>query len=484
MTWKKLPGGHWPDFETRQRQWGGEPRTFRQHHGRGKVRVWDIWLEKGRVFTRHGELGGAMQTSDYVGKVKNQGKKNEISAEQDAIAEARRDARKKWDFEGYDEYVGEENIDHRNQDISIPALLTSLPGSFVLYKPETDLYEQKLLLEKAKKGEVAYTLKRDGLAFWSIVDYYGNVALYSRRSRPWSDTEEPEELPDGTLDYSKVRYWAERFPHIVQEIRDMGFPRGTMLAGELIAPGKDNFPYVQGLTKGHTPRALDDMQKNGLPLFYWWDIPFFGGEDLVTNKKPRDRWQIMEGFACPKYVEPIRFFQFSTPEDAIAYAKENGIEGWVVVDPEQPFGDRGWNLKGKPDRPTTSAKLKPWYEDDFVLYWDPDNKVGEWGTGRHEKGKMVKLPSGQVVEHGGVGSVLLYQYNNDGELVPICKCSGGMDYEFQAQLRKERFPFVAEVKYASRTYMSEGEKTNALRLPQFERLRPDKGADECVNPRL
>lgn len=504
MSWERLSGGHWPDFESRQRQWAGFRRHFRQHHGRGEVRVWEIWYQDGRVFTNHGQFGGAMQGTSYVGKVKNKGKANEVTAEQDALAEARRDIRKKWDFEGYDEYAYDPavrftksgngtadvdhwiNIDRRNQDISIPALLTSLPGSFVLYKPENNLYDQKRLLEKANKGQVVYTLKRDGLAYWAVVDFYGNVQLYSRRSRAWSDTEEPVELQDGTLDYSKVVLWSQRFPHIVEAIRSMNLPKGTMLAGELVAPGKDSYPYVLGLSKGHTPRALEDMTKNGLPLYYWWDVPFFDGEDLVSTKTPRHRWKIIEEYigASNGYVVPLQFSVFGTPEDAVAHAKSNGIEGWVVVDPDEKYGDRGWNLKGKPDRPKTCAKLKPWFEDDFIAYWDPDNDMGEWGTGRHEKGKRVKLPSGLEAIHGGVGSVMLYQYNSDGQLIPICKCATGMDYEFQAQLRKEHFPMVVEAQYAERTYIKDGEKTNALRLPKFVRVRTDKQIGECINPRL
>jgi ATP-dependent DNA ligase len=429
-----------------------------------------------------------MQTTDYVGRIKNKGRANEISAELDAIAEARRDVRKKWDFEGYDEYVGEVNIDRRNQDTSIAALLTNLPGSFCLYKPENNLYDQARLLEKAKKGKVLYTLKRDGIAKWVIVDYYGNIAIYTRRSRPWSDTEAPVELLDGTLDYSKTVRWAERFPHLVDAVRRLQLPNGTMMAMELVAPGEDNFPYVSGLTKGHTPRALEDMKKGGLPEFYWWDVPFFDGEDLVRTRPVRDRYNLIKhhsmlgGMKNP--INPIQWCEFPTPEEAVAYAKLHGLEGWVVVDPDAVYGDKGWNLKGKPDRPSTVAKLKPWYEDDFVAMWDPDKGVGEWGTGRHERGKQVTLPNGQIVEHGGVGSMMLYQYNDGGELVPICKCASGMAYEFQAQLRKEHFPMVIEVQYAERTYISEGEKTNALRLPTFIRLRTDKVRTECVNSRL
>jgi ATP-dependent DNA ligase len=285
---------------------------------------------------------------------------------------------------------------------------------------------------------------------------------------------------------STAVYWSTRFAHIVEDIKRLKLPRGTMLAGELVAPGRDSYPYVLGLSKGHTPRALEDMKKNGLPQYYWWDVPFFNGEDLVKTKPPEYRWKIIQEYIKESHghLLPIQFFRFKNPDEAVAYAKEHGLEGWVVVDPHTVYGDRGWNLKGKPDRPKTCAKLKPWFEDDFVAYWDPDNGIGEWGTGRHEKGKKVTLPNGQEVIHGGVGSIFLYQYDAKGNLTPISKCGGGMDYEFQAQLRKEHFPFVIESQYAERTYISDGDKTNALRLPKFVRVRTDKKPEECTNQRL
>jgi len=481
MSWETL------SFEDRQRSWTGHKRQFRQHHGRNdRPTVWEIEFAGNRVITRHGLLDGAMQETSYVGVFKNKGKANEISAEQDAAAEARRDARKKWDFEGYDEYHGGVNIDRRHADINIQALLTNLPGSFCLYKPENNIETCKKLLAKAEKGQVLYTLKRDGVAKWVVFDYYGNVVIYSRRSRPYNDKEGPVELPDGTLDYSKVVPWAARFPHLVDEVRRMQLPPGSMLACELVLPQQDNFPLVSGYTKGYTARALEDMAKKGWPSFYVWDMPFYNGEDLVSTTKLKERHCLIQqhcALAGGTWISPVQFVDFPSPEKASEYAKKHKLEGWVVVDPDAVYGDKAWNLKGKPDRPSTCAKLKPRQEDDFVAIWDP-NDPKQAGSGKHEKGKVVTLPSGQKVTHGGVGSVGLYQYNSKGILVFTATCSSGMDYEFQAQLTEKSFPQVWQVEYLERTYISDGEKTNALRHPVFIRKRDDKTPQECVNDRL
>lgn len=497
--WASLP------FEERQRQWNGGPRHFRQHHGRGdRPTVWEIFVQGDRVFTRHGLLGGAMQETSYQGKAKNIGRANAISAEQDAMAEARRDCRKRYDFEGYDEY-GEgisgsgqwTNIDRRSQDISIQHLLTNLPGSFCLYKPENNFWDQKKLLEKARAGKAWYTLKRDGMAKLVVVDYYGQVHIYSRRARPHHDKEGPKELPDGTLDPSTIIPWRRRFPVLTEAVKRLGLPPGSMLAGELVFPrhGRDEFKFISSITKSLTPKAIEDMAAKGYPALYVWDMPFFAGQDLISKetyalrqKVFREIWdksiQSGDGHDPQIWLVPTIIEQFPDPETAIARAKELGIEGWVVVDPEASYGDKGWNLKGKPDRPSLCAKLKPKQEDDFVAFWDPDQKRGEWGTGRHERGKVVTLPDKTQVEHGGLGSVALFQYNSKNELVYICDCSSGLDYALQSRLRKEHFPQVWKIEYDSRTYISDGEKTNALRFPTFLSSRTDKRPEECINDAL
>jgi ATP-dependent DNA ligase len=226
-------------------------------------------------------------------------------------------------------------------------------------------------------------------------------------------------------------------------------------------------------------------------LFYWWDIPFYNGEDLVRTWKVKDRYNLITQLwtqasmaARLDHIQPIQVLKFPNTKAALKQANEMGLEGWVVVDPSAVYGDKGWSLRGKPDRPSSCAKSKPTEEDDFIAYWDPDGKIGEWGTGKHEAGKRVELPNGQTVVHGGVGSVGLYQHDARGNLVYIAKCSSGMPYEFQAQLQKEHFPFVCKVEYKGRTYISDGEKTNALRHPVFVMRRDDKALNECVNEKL
>ena len=83
--------------------------------------------------------------------------------------------------------------------------------------------------------------------------------------------------------------------------------------------------------------------------------------------------------------------------------------------------------------------------------------------------------------HGGVGSVGLFQYNKERELIYICDCSSGFSYEEQAKLTRDSFPMVLQIEYRGRFFQSWGNKTNALRFPTVARIRTDKSPEECTN---
>ena len=479
-------------FEQRQAGWGGFRRRFVQPHGRNETpRIWEAWVVGDRFHSCFYQQGStAIQETSYLGKTKNKGRANEVSPEQDALAEGRREVRKKHTFEGYDELLGNYNIDQRHQGLSVARLTTSLPGSFCVYKPEHDLYDCKKLLALARDGKAWYTIKRDGEALLATIDAYGNVHLYSRRGRPYHKDEGPEETESGLLDGSTAIPWAARFPHLIAAIQGLRLPPSSLCAFELIAhPERDDPRYIGSLMRSLTPLAIEKMQQHGLPLLYWWGLVFYGGQD--TSSWPMGQvvhsihqiWRDADPAVKP-WVLPIVAVEWPSPEHALAEAKKANQEGWVVVDPSAALDDKTWNLKGKPDRPKALAKLKIWKEDDFVVLWDPDNKVGSYGTGRHEPGRAVEASDGGVIIHGGVGALALYQYDRRGDLIYVCDCASGLDYETQAKMRKEHFPQVWRVSYQSRSYTSDGDKTNALRLPSFVMQRNDKTARECTDEKL
>lgn len=472
------------NFEQRMESWDGRKLTFKQHSkSKGRAKVWEIWVIDDSYYVQHGLEGGKQQNSSTKGKFKNEGKSNEITPAQNALESATRKARKKHQ-EGYDQHIDGKNVDKRAGATSIPAMLASLPSSFCLYKPENTLDTCKGLLKKVAKNEVLYALKRNGLAMWIVVDWQGDIQMYSRRCKA---TQKDEDIP-----------WSVRFAHLIPAIKALELPHNSMMAVELVSLAGDekkHFAHVQGVEKSLTAKALELQARDGYLGLYWWGIPFLGGEDLVKTASVKERYQHIADYYARanikdmngtiNWIQPIHTREFQSMEEALEIAKELNLEGWVVVDPNGIYGDKGWNLKGKPDRPGKfCAKLKPHWEEDFIAMFAPEVGHGEWGKGKHEKDKTVILPDKSSVVHGGVGSVGLFQYNASGELVYISDCSSGMSYELQSRLHPGAFPFVCEIKYTDRSYISEGGKTNALSFPVFVRVRTDKDASECVNEKL
>ena len=148
----------------------------------------------------------------------------------------------------------------------------------------------------------------------------------------------------------------------------------------------------------------------------------------------------------------------------------------MVVDPNGVYGDKAFNFKGKPDRPGAfCAKLKPEWESDFVVMWDPSKGLGEAST----KGRYA------VGGQPGIKSVALLQHDKNGVLRFISNCSSGMTEEMKRTLATPgAWPRVWEVAYSGRRYISDGDETNALDFPRFIRDRDDKSIDECVDDKL
>lgn len=453
-------------FEHRNAAWAGGPRFFRQLHSRTAVRAWYIDVRGNQIVTSWGLLGGAMQEATESCQGVNVGKSNEKTPAQYAVERAREMCRKK-NREGYREFSSAAG-DPVDPPVVAEIDFDALPESLCFYKPDNKMGAG--MLKKAKAGEVIYTRKRNGLAF-IIARGSGSAMLYSRRMLRQHDDEIGTEWT-----------WDHRFPHIVEGANSF-MPPSSLVLGELTMDrnGVDDFKHVQSITKSLTQQSIADQAKNGYPSFYIWDIGFWDGARLVADAKVKERYELIHEIELPvssggiRSFLPIELFPegfFKTPEDAVEYAKLKEWEGFVVVDPEATYDDRAFNFKGKPDRPGSAcSKLKPSFEDDFVAMWDPDKKIGERST---------KERYGQ-----GIKSVALFQYDKKGELVFISNISSGLTEEQKTALAKpELWPKVWKVEYDSRTYISDGDDTNALTFARFEAERTDKRPEECVNEEL
>lgn len=451
------------NFEKRNDAWGGEERAFVQSQTRSSApRIWRVRVDGDLISYAWGQMNGALQTATERGYVVNQGKKNEVSAVDYALYLAREKARKKH-WEGYREVDAAGNyLDALSTEIDFD----NLPLNLSFYKPANNLLECKGLFKKAQNGKVWYTRKRDGNAM-ILARGQGPVKMYSRRMLRQMDKEEGSPFT-----------WDDRFTKIVAAANAV-MPPNSIVLGELVMSkgnGLDDPPKADSLLKSLTPQALQDIAQHGEPEFYVWDVAFWDGVDLVREAPVRQRYELIHTMLCLSPFAPIQFYAPSadcqTPETFRELAKKLGWEGWVVVDPDGVYGDRGYNFKGKPDRPANAcAKLKPVYEDDFIVFWDPTKGYGEYSS----KGRYGDK---------GMESACLYQLNAKGEMVYISNVASGLTEEMKSGADPSQFPQVWVVEYTDRRYKSRGDKTNSLDFPRFLRIRGDKRTDECVNQEL
>lgn len=455
------------DFDKRNETWQGEPRQFRQTTTRSSSpRIWTCWVDGQLIYTEWGQMGGAVQRVTERSEGVNIGKKNEVSPEEYALYLGREKCRKKH-WEGYREYGGNgKPLDEHETEISF----SNPPLNLAFWKPDNS--PGAGMEKKAANNALWYARKMNGLMYCAWCDDDGRVFLTSRRMLKQHDLETETQFT-----------WNDRFPHLITALSQFMVPKSCLL-GELVAfneDNKDDLHLIGSYTKSLTPKALEEQPKYGWPYFYVWDVAFWEGIDLVKTAPVASRYELIHEL-LPKGAPliPVQYIGPSAGKDWYGdipfmreLAKKLGWEGFVAVDPLGIFEDRGYNFKGKPDRPSKfAAKVKPEYEDDFIVFWNPEKGFGEYSKKDRYGSKGVK-------------SVTLYQLNTKGEPVYIANCSSGLTEEMKTNLKPTEGPLgVWKIIYTDRRYISDGDDTNAIDFPRFESIRTDKTPEECVNERL
>jgi hypothetical protein len=443
-------------------QWNGSKREFRQNQGRTSgPRVWTIEVRGPQVIVTYGHLGGKLQTAIETCKGVNIGRSNEKSPEVYALETAvDQIRRKRW--EGYREYstIHGGMID---EEAKTGIDFDNLPDNLSFYKPDNSMGAG--ITKKALEGKVWYSRKRNGECY-IIAKGMERAKLYSRRM-----------LRQHHLEVGTPFTWDDRFGHLVDAAEKV-MPFNSILLGELVMDrdGLDSPYELDSILKQLTPGAIQTQAEIGRPSFYIWDIAFWDGQNMVGEKPVRARYDLIHELNTSEGAFiPVQFFESNvihSPDNAKAVAKYENWEGFVVVDPDGIYGEKAFNFKGKPDRPgTVCAKCKPEYEDDFVVFFDPEKGYGKWST-KERYGK-------------GIHSAPLYQYNSKGELVYICLCGGGLTEQQKREwANPSLYPMVWKVQFTDRRYVSAGDDSNALDHPRLLDRRTDKKPEECVNTLL
>lgn len=453
-------------------------KRFIQSVGRQADRVWEVSVQGNEVTTSWGQVGGAMQSTLQTFEALNVGKSNEKSAEQVAESWAARQALLKK-RQGYRE------VDAKGKPLdasSTELTFSALPEHLRFYKPQHHVSGKLQKLIDARKAW--FLRKRDGMMHAIVCDENRNLTMYSSTMQ-----RSPKNEPGVA--------WLDRYPHLVNALRAANLPPKTIILGELCSTdprdnyngwnAADDLEEVGGVVQSLTERALT-LQRDGQPLsFCVWDVAFWEGENLLDTIPIGDRLLEYARNVCfrrqylciPEIVrmhEDVGFYVVGTdfgrnyhrrsdgPSDLhriTELARVKRWEGYVVVDPSATYEGKSISWHGKPDRPLVCGKLKPKFDADFIVRWDPDNGIGERGKGKKSK---------------GVGSVQAYLLDpRTGEEVPISKVGGGLkDADVARFADPSLYPMVWQVEFSGWT------AAGSLRYPEFKRVREDKRLDECT----
>ena len=418
--------------------------TLYQKTRTGKIQQWEIWVEKRgksgfpEVWVEFGQVDGKKQTTfDIIKPGVNIGKANETTPVEQAGLEMARAITKQKE-EGYCDTVEDAQ---REQTIDFDQ---ELPKNLCWYKPKNSIDESKIVkLEKA--GKLIKTVKRDGMMHVVRKTTSFAVEIYTRRM----DAVTPS------------------YPHLVPAFQKL--PADTILLGEIILnnDGRDNFNGVSQICRSDPEEAQAKQDVLGKVSYYVFDVAIHNGVNCLTTMPYKQRLEIIDKLVKTmgsQYVLAVERIN-KTHAEAMKEVMKRKLEGLVLWDSEGIMGDgEAFTFNGKAYRPNMLWKSKPKYEDDFIVRWDPDHKIGDYGKGKNK---------------GKIKNVFIYQIDDDENAICLGKCGGGLsDAQRDFYTDVSKFPRVWRIEYDSIQ-----PKTGKLRFPVFNAdrtLSNDKQMSECL----
>ena len=435
-------------------------REFRQTHGKGVDRYWKVELRGKAVYSEWGAVnpdGLKMHghTTDIPGAKGKEGTKAFVDEAANAQFEFDRAIRKKNE-EGYVEVgkgavkgaaVVSDKIDHSKP------LPKNLCFSKPLQKPPKKFMgTTKLYCTRKVNGQTVVVHK--------MAD--GSVQIYSRR----------------------MDLMTEHFPHLVMAMQDPFYkPCSILLFEGFMGEGNTHRDLLKAssIFRSKAPLATSKQEIGGWMHFYLFRVPVWGGDNVEQVMPHQDQLTWIDNiftdklidtyYGKVKYMHPIELYPNLTHDQAMDKARLKGFEGFVAYVPGESLGDKSYSFHGKPDRPNHFFKIKLPEEDDFIVYWNPTKGTNERPLGTVGTGKNMGL----------VGTLSMYQLNSAGAEVYIGEVGTGMSDEQRKEWANPKlFPFVVEVQYDARSFLSAGDKSNALQIPRLKRVRDDKALAECT----
>jgi hypothetical protein len=460
-------------------------REFRRKNRNGKDQVWTIEIDSkdpAVYITRWGILNGKFQeTRDRPGSCGVKSHSDYQTPDVYAIFCMNREIRKKTEG-GYIEYINGKPVSKHKDLIDFTK---QLPKRLTFYKPKKKISD-KALKKLEDEGRIVWTLKRDGMCHITV-KRNDNIEIYSRR----------------------MDLVTEKFPHVIESIKKLELPNNTILLGEMCLlkdNGSDNFKGVSSICRSDVelslayqgfvdfPRHKKDKKVLGPISYYVFDIPFYDGRDFIFGAYVRERLTLMrnvfrkldnklriktglgsthkemmhentlrENLLRKFNLGPVKLYKTTTGED-VELAKELKAEGFVAVDVDACYGDKGYSFNGKSERPGGCWKRKPVYEDEFVI-----TSIYE-GNGRN-RGKLGGFTIKQV-------------HPKTGKWIDCGRCGGGFKDAEREQFWDEGENLINQtikVEFDSRQPPKDG--VFSLRFPEFIDFA-DKAPEECIAQEL
>jgi hypothetical protein len=402
--------------------------TLYQKGRTGKIKVLEFWTDGPKFYTRWGQLDGKQQETMKVCKPMNVGKANELSAEEQAVAEmeAKIVIKRK---EGYDDHKPAAHITTVQATID----LDNIPESFCPNKPISKAPD-KLVNDRNTYGQ----RKHDGHCYFFVKGKTVSK-IYSRR------------MEDRTDVLNNIPIFEKTMKLI---------PRGSFVMCEIVyeeATSKKQKPrfVAQVVAKKDADEALAryiELSKEGeyraIPFdILFHDYTFVGDTDYLERHKLLINMELNP----PGVYKDWRKLR--------AQAEHDGWEGFILRTP----GEKSYisySMDGEAHR-AGSWKYKFLKTDDYF--------VTEWLMGK--SGKHAKFyakfrvaqydESGKIIDRGYVGPGKLT--HEELEQLTLDINSG-----------KVKKNFVVEAEY------QEIQDSGKLQFGIIQRIRTDKMAKECI----
>jgi len=267
-------------------------------------------------------------------------------------------------------------------------------------------------------------------------------------------------------------------PQLTDDLRIFQLMDYTVLDGELVVPGYD-FESVQTITGSLPENAIAWQEEHEYAVLRVFDMLFYNGKDL-RDLGLLQRKDFMFGLLASaqfEFVEDIPSVVGTDHEEWFNKVVADGGEGLILKDPYGKYG-KGWTKWKKVEHYDVVVMG---FTEGTKKYRDMFGAVifGAYVDGKLQQfGKCSGMEDGIVSWYGPDG-VTPVKPNSEGcRLIPSQDIQPDGSRAWFHVMREELIGTVVEVKCNGLT------KHGNLRHPQFHRVRPDKGAEQCLAPEV